>query len=48
MMYVEDELWVYTDVAKKNGANEIRLYRLKKLMRFIIFVVANIEGYAKQ
>lgn len=29
-MHVEDEIWVYAEVAKPNDANEIRLFRLKR------------------
>jgi hypothetical protein len=29
-MYVGDEIWVYAEVAKPNGSNEIRLFRLQK------------------
>jgi hypothetical protein len=29
-MYVGDEIWVYAEVAKPNGSNEIRLFRLQR------------------
>jgi hypothetical protein len=29
-MWVGDELWVYAEVEKPNGAHEIRLFRLSR------------------
>ena len=30
-MWVDDELWVYAEVEKTNGAHEIRLFRLPRV-----------------
>lgn len=29
-LWVEDEIWIYAEVARENNSNEIRLFRLKK------------------